>query len=363
MNKTWIWKGASFLLAGALLYWFLRNTAWGDIQRGVQEADLGWLALSLSLSLVSWVWRALRWGVFFRHLKKVRFRNLLTATVIGFAANSALSFRVGEFVRPVLLSRREGLSVSTAFATVVVERVFDLIVVLGLFAITPLVFDLGPYLPGGSEGSFAVIRHAGFLSLLTCIGMGLVLFAFHARTSKAMGVFRLVSHLLPGWLSSRAERLLCAFSEGLGVLGSLRCLILALGYSVVLWLGLAVSAWFVFLGFHLNLPFFGMLTLLVLMVLGAAVPTPAAIGGFHQATKYGLVHLFNVPESTAVAPVVVLHALSFFPVILMGLVFLAQEGLTFKSLGGDSEGFVASPSPGNGEGVASKGETILEERP
>ena len=55
-------------------------------------------------------------------------------TVIGFAANALIPGRVGEVLRPYLLARRENLNATSAFATIILERVLDLVTVLLLFA-------------------------------------------------------------------------------------------------------------------------------------------------------------------------------------------------------------------------------------
>ena len=93
-----------------------------------------WLALSLVPIFGTYYGRALRWAVFLKPLKPhPSMRNLLSATVIGFTAITLFG-RPGEFVRPYLIARKEKVPVTSQFAAWVLERIFDLLMALLLFA-------------------------------------------------------------------------------------------------------------------------------------------------------------------------------------------------------------------------------------
>jgi len=76
-----------------------------------------------------------------------------------------------------------------------------------------------------------------------------------------------------------------------------------------------------------------------------AVPTPGGVGSYHEAYRFGMTTFFGASNANAIAAAIVVHAISFVPVILLGLVFMAQDGL---SLGRLKE--LAREAPG--EGVA-----------
>ena len=62
-------------------------------------------------------------------------------------------------------------------------------------------------------------------------------------------------------------------------------------------------------------------------MVGVAVPTPGAVGGFHEAFRLGATTFFGADNDTAVGAAIVLHAVSVVPVLMLGLLFAAQDGL------------------------------------
>jgi uncharacterized membrane protein YbhN (UPF0104 family) len=106
---------------------------------------------------------------------------------------------------------------------------------------------------------------------------------------------------------------------------------IALAWSFPLWLSICLGIWSVAIAFHFAIPFTGSFLLLALLVLGVAVPTPGAIGGFHEAFRVGATMFYGAPDEAAVGAAIVLHAFSILPALLLGLFFAAQEGL---NLGG-----------------------------
>ena len=90
---------------------------------------------------LTFVLRALRWQYILAPLGETHFSNAFQATVIGFAASFLLPARAGEVIRPLLLARREGLPATATFATIILERLMDMVTVLALFAVFVLTAD------------------------------------------------------------------------------------------------------------------------------------------------------------------------------------------------------------------------------
>jgi hypothetical protein len=80
--------------------------------------------------------------------------------------------------------------------------------------------------------------------------------------------------------------------------------------------------------FHITFPFSGSFLVVTLLVVGVAVPTPGAIGGFHTAFQFAVETFFGASHDRAVGAAIVLHAISFLPVTILGLGFMMAEGLT-----------------------------------
>jgi hypothetical protein len=84
---------------------------------------------------------------------------------------------------------------------------------------------------------------------------------------------------------------------------------------------------------------------MAVLVVGVAVPTPGAVGGFHQAYRIGVTAFFGATTPQAVGAAIVLHAVSFVPVTLLGGLFMAQEGLSLSRVRGLASGAASEEAP------------------
>jgi len=169
----------AFILALTLglLAFFFRNADLGQVWVEMRAANLAWIAVAALVNFVTYPLRTLRWQYLLAPVGRVRFWPALSATIIGFAASVILPARAGELLRPYLLARRERLSATSAFATVVLERVLDLVTVLlllGTFLLT-----VGPGRGPFDEDRLRAVRGVGLAAAL-----GLLAFiAWQARTA------------------------------------------------------------------------------------------------------------------------------------------------------------------------------------
>ena len=134
MNRKLLVLLALFVAAGIVAY-----RVWGgdfnwtlffSSLRNVQPA---WLAASVAMTVASYFFRATRWQILLAGVKPVRVSRLLAINLVGFAAIYVLG-RAGELIRPVWLTRREQIPLSATVATIIVERVLDLILLVAVFA-------------------------------------------------------------------------------------------------------------------------------------------------------------------------------------------------------------------------------------
>jgi hypothetical protein len=113
----------------------------------------------------------------------------------------------------------------------------------------------------------------------------------------------------------------------------------AMAISAPLWMSIAAGIWLAARAFHITLPFTGSFLIMSLLVVGVAVPTPGAIGGFHAAFRIGVTAFYGASEEQAVGAAIVLHAISFLPVSVAGIALMAHEGLSLgrmRSLAGSA---------------------------
>jgi uncharacterized protein (TIRG00374 family) len=314
------------LLAIALFAWFLSHANLASVWTQVKRARLDLLVAGFFAVILTYVIRAWRWQYLLHPIGPTRFRTAFRTTVIGFAALGVLPARAGDVLRPYLLARQEGLLVSATLATIVMERVLDLIAVLALLALYVWgiadTATLPPALLRGIEVSSAL---AGAVAIAL---MG-VMWVLATHPERIGGLVFAMARVLPHAVADRLAGLARTFSGGFAAAREPRALAAAVAWSFPLWLAIAAEAWLVTIAFGIAMPFTGTFLLQALLVIGVAVPTPGAVGSYHEAYRIGVTTFFGAPEDTAVAAAIVTHAISYFPVVLAGIVFMAQDGLSF----------------------------------
>jgi uncharacterized protein (TIRG00374 family) len=312
-------------LAVALLGLVLYNVDLRGVAREIVHARFDWLTLSLLTMFANLAIRAWRWQYLLEPLGATSFGNAFRATAVGFAATSILPARAGEVIRPYFLSRHERLSATAAFATVILERVLDMLTVLVLLA--AYVFFFRPELATTNAVAFEAVKWAGGTAAVGAIATLIVFFVLAgdpARLGKTL--FRL-ERVLPSTLAGLLARVAEKFATGLGAVRRPGRLLVALILSLPLWLSIALGIWAASMAFHLAIPFTGSFLVVALLVVGVAVPTPGAVGGFHAAYKFAATTFFAAPDDAAVGAAIVLHVLTVGPNLLLGLFFAAQAGL------------------------------------
>jgi uncharacterized protein (TIRG00374 family) len=320
--------GAILALTIGLLAFFLRNADLAGVWAEMRSADPVLFGLATLVTLTAYLVRAVRWQTLLAPLGRVHFWTAFRTTVIGFAASVILPARAGEILRPYLLARREGLSTAAAFATVVVERFLDLATVLLLLGGFLLFFD--PGIARQAPGVFAAVRAGGLAAALGALGGLSMLFVLAGHPDWLRRWAERLERLLPGRAAGAVDRVLRLFTQGLATVRQPRRLLAAFVWSVPLWLVIAVGIWLATLAFHMTVPFTGTFLMIALLVVGVAVPTPGAIGGFHTAFQVAATHFYGVPNDRAIGGAIVLHAISFVPVMVLGAAFMLHDGLTLS---------------------------------
>ena len=326
--RTHLRTGLVSLLALGLFGWFLRNANLGNVWSSVRSARMEWLAVAVGLVGVTYWARAVRWQYLLGPIGPTRFRTAFRATVIGFAASFLLPARAGDVLRPYLLARQEGLSASATFATIVLERVLDMITVLVLLAV---------YAWGGAARGVAItllqpVQLSAAVGGAAALGLLALMFLLASHPERVGTLVLGMNRVLPHRLADALARFALAFSQGLAVVRSPRPLVAALAWSLPIWVLIAFQAWCVTHAFGISMPLVGAFLVQALLVIGVAVPTPGAVGGFHEAYRFAVTTFFGASNDAAVGAALVLHAVSFVPVTLVGLWFMARDGMSVFGL-------------------------------
>jgi uncharacterized protein (TIRG00374 family) len=309
---------------------FLRNADLARVWDAMRGARLDLIVAAVGLTIVTYVVRTERWQYLLGPLGKTRFGVAFRATVIGFAASALLPARAGEVLRPYLLARHEGLSATSAFATIVVERILDLVAVLVLLATYLVAFD--PGMGARDSAVFSAIRLGGLVvAPLTLVAM-VVMYVLAGHPDWLQTWMRRAERVLPGRLVFILGRAIRMFSEGFAVLRRPERLLASFAWSLVLWVVICAETWVVARAFAIEMPFVGSWLMLALLVVGVSVPTPGGVGGFHEAFRLGATSFFAADNDAAVGAAILLHATSFVPVTILGLWYAAREGLNLRGL-------------------------------
>jgi glycosyltransferase 2 family protein len=318
-----------FLLTLGLLAYFLRNADMRGVWAETRRAEPLPLVLAIGVTLLTYVLRAFRWQSLLAPIGPTRFGPAFRATVIGFAANFLLPARAGEVIRPYLLARRERLPATAAFATIILERLLDTVVVLLLFAM--FVFTVGPGVVSGDPSKLARVKFGGAIAAAAAlVGCGLM-FVLAGHPERLGRLALRIERVLPAALARAVAKFVETFAQGLAVMRQPARLLTSLVLSFPLWLSIAAGIWLTSRAFHITFPYPASFLIMTILVVGVAVPTPGAIGGFHAAYQIAVQTFFAAPTDRAVGGAIVLHAISFVPVTILGVVFMLGEGLTLAS--------------------------------
>ena len=307
-----------------LLAFFFMQADLGGVWRALITADPVLLLAALGSIVPTYLVRTFRWQILLSPIGHAPFVAVFRAVMVGFATLFLLPARAGELIRPWMLSRETNISASSAFATIIVERLCDLVAVLGLFC----VWRLLPAPPGAVE--IEGVTPAAIMAGIAA-GAALLLTFLLAGHAERVGAFATVlSRFLPARATLAVVAFIQKFARGLAVMRRPGALVLALLLSLVLWTSIGLCTWLTSRAFGITFPFPASFLLSLFLVVGVAVPTPGGVGGFHAAYAFAVTRLFGATQEQAVACAIVLHALSFVPVTMVGLMIMADAGLTIQ---------------------------------
>ena len=314
------------LLAALLLALFFRGLDWRALGQALRGARLLPLAGLVLATVAVYAARSWRWGDLLAPLGRVRFADLFSATIVGFASGLLVP-RAGELLRPWLVSKRYPIPVSAGFATIILERLVDLITVLALFALYLFVL---PTPAAQIESRLTdLLKLGGAATGVAAAGVLAFLLALHANAEKVVRASERLLSRAPRWLAEPLGRVLHSFSDGLAVLRAPFPHLARIGLqSLLVWLLIALSFYLNHLAFRIDLPFHATFLLIAFLVVGVAIPTPGNLGGFHAFYLIALNQVYGVDRATAVAAGIVGHALTNLPILVFGLALLGREGLS-----------------------------------
>jgi uncharacterized protein (TIRG00374 family) len=311
------------IISAAFLYLAFRNVDPKELRMAFENADYWYAIPAACLSLLSIWFRAVRWRYLLNPIKKIGLASLFSSASIGFMANSVLPARLGEVVRAYVIGRKEQISKSTAFATVVVARIFDgmTILMLVIFVLLRYSYDY--------PGWLQKIVYVAFIFYFFALAFILFL---KLRSDQSIKVVSFILKPFPEKVQFAVSRFVSSFINGLGIIKSYRNVLGASLSSILVWLPIAFIIYILAHSFNIDLPFSGALLMLAIYTFGMMIPSaPGFVGTIQYFSVMGL-SIFGVSRATAFGFSVVYHLCTFLPITVVGFVFLIIEGYTLMEL-------------------------------
>jgi uncharacterized protein (TIRG00374 family) len=308
-------------------YWSMKGVKLEDFVDSLKTANYLTLPFILLLLFVFYWLKAIRWSWMLKPIQELSTKQLFPPVMVGFAANNLLPAHLGEFVRVFLVGRRHKLPFSTVLSTVVLERVFDVMAILGLFAVSlqfvdnlPPKYNQYAIIIAGLSGIFVLCAAAFLIWTNACIR----LFA---------GTLEFV-RFVPEGIQEKLVSMVQSAGEGLNALRSFRTIIAIALNSLAQWILNGLIAWLALRAFHIPVaPTDGLIITAILAIAVMIPSTPGYFGLIQGAFKISILALgLEIAESRVFAASMYYHMSMYIPVTLSGLYFLNREGLSLRDL-------------------------------
>lgn len=324
--KFWLGMGVS----AVLVFFLFRGIDYHKLWEASSHANLYLWILAFFITYLLMLIRALRWQYLMGHLKEIGIWSLFSATTIGFMANNLLPARMGEFVRAYVIGTKEEVSVTSSFATIVVERIFDMITVLLLAMAVFLLFEL----PGGVSEIKDMVKGGAYGLMVVIIIAVLFLYVLVRYREKSLSLVRGILRPFPERIQEQAVLFMGSLASGLEIVKGKRPLFMVSLYSILNWLASALPVYIITISFGFMLPFSSALLILVLLAFAVSVPSsPGSVGPFHYAVYLGL-GFYGVGKEEAIGMAIVMHLAQFVPLVVLGLFLVWREKLSFSKIKG-----------------------------
>ncbi|MGD0277744.1 MAG: lysylphosphatidylglycerol synthase transmembrane domain-containing protein [Smithella sp.] len=308
MNKKII---LGILISVLLIYLSVKGINLQDVLSDLKKIQLSYVILFILLIILMQYLRSYRWGVILQPMEKIDQISLFSVTSVGFLAIASIPARIGELARPYLISKRSSIKMSSALGTIIIERILDSFTVLTI-AVIVLFFTNLPSWMIKSSIIFFLLALAMFCFILFLI----------LRRDMALKLVNTILDKLPGKFANKIDELIHHFIDGLQIVTNINLLLYLFFLSALIWLVDVLAIYTLLLSFGFTLPVIASFVLMIILIVGIAIPTaPGYIGNWHYACILAL-SFFSIAQAEAFSFAVVYHFLSMAIVLVLGIAFL-----------------------------------------
>jgi uncharacterized protein (TIRG00374 family) len=325
------------IISTLALYLSFRNVPLSDLLMYLKSINYIWILPSVMVVLISFALRAFRWQIILGPAQKVGFWGAFHPLMIGFMINCILPGRVGEVARPAVLQTRENIPFSTGLATVAAERVFDVSLLLVLFAVLLATVKIDPSLDlvfgkYHLNKQVLVTVGKGVFQLFVLLVAGIVIVGFTA-TRKVLNslIMRIPSLFLFAGdaFKNKIQKKVCEplidvvenFASGFALVKHPSKICTCIGLSVVVW-GLAAFSYYLMAQGcpGIELSFTEMFVVMIVICFIIALPSVPGFWGVWEAGGVFALALLGISSKEAAGFTLANHAVQMFPVIIVGII-------------------------------------------
>lgn len=318
--KTPIQIIAGILISVLSLYFAFRGIDFRESIEIIKNVKVKYVIISLVSGVLIISIRALRWECFIPLKQKIRKSTLIASVYVGYMANNILPAKLGEVVRAYILGAKENVSKTAIFASVVTERLFDVITGVVMLSIA-LIFI--PNLPK------TILYGAVFLFAISLVGICILVF-MSVKRDISFSILNKILSIFPKKFSSKVNELAHNFIDGIGFKRDPWHIFLIFFYTVTYWSGQVFTVSVLLKAFNIEANAAVALFVIAASGFGFAVPSaPSGIGPIEWTIIFALT-LVGVSRSVAAPYALVYHMLGIFPIIIIGFISLLYLGVDLK---------------------------------
>jgi len=315
------------LISMVFLYFAFKDVSWSDFLQSILTIQYQWLIPAAISVIASFIIRAIRWKMLVAPIQKVSFDSTFSATMIGYMGNNVLPFRLGDLLRAFAFSKETGIRKSTTLASLLLERILDLMTTLMALGLVLVYF---PHFPLWAT-------RVGYVALMIVVVLVTFTIFMQFKNDYVLRSTKFILKPMPDNWNSNVAKKLISFSEGLQVVSQYKKYFGLLVVSVLHWPVYISTVWFTFQAFNYSYGIIESFVVLVFITFAVAIPSaPGYVGTFHGLVVASMA-LFGLPGDSARAFAVVLHAVNYVPVTIVGLYYFWKRQITLKEVESEVE--------------------------
>lgn len=291
-----------------MLVWLGYTYDWNELVEPLSRADYEYLLIIPLLIIPNYIARAFRWRSLIDKSETIGITNIFKALMTGYLFNNIIPARAGDIVRVYHLNKNEGKSKSHLFASLIAERLGDM---LFLMCLLSLVLISYPGLP-------TWLKNSGFVAGVVTLSAFIVLWIIYWKGKIVIPAIIARLTFLSDRIANRLNEMTGSALTGLKGLFHFNSLFYFTLLTVLLWVLEVITAYIVAEAFGLNLAFGNILFIIIVITIGTLIPSSPGFIGTYEFFGVQALQILGVSGGSALSFVIVLHAVNWLAASIIG---------------------------------------------